>query len=130
TQITLYSPRKERVNSLNPIEEFNVMNIYVSGVMGARDYLNNLVLVPLDFAQEFLDEPGFSAIEIEIHDEEKTSEFLKKWDKELGEEFSLLTKEDQNSTLYKVIKSEKWAIFAILTFTGIIAILNIIASLT
>lgn len=130
TQITLYSPRKERVNSLNPIEEFNVMNIYVSGVMGARDYLNNLVLVPLDFAQEFLDEPGFSAIEIEIHDEEKTSEFLKKWDKELGEEFNLLTKEDQNSTLYKVIKSEKWAIFAILTFTGIIAILNIIASLT
>src|SRR5690606_31294177 len=32
--------------------------------------------------------------------------------------------------LYKIIRSEKWAIFAILTFTGMIAVLNIIGSLT
>lgn len=130
TKLTLYSPKKERVNSLNPIEEFNVMNILVSGVLGSRDYLNSLILVPLHFAQEFLEETEYSAIEIDLKDEKQTSTFISKWNKELGNDFILLSREDQNSSLYKVIKSEKWAIFAILTFTGIIAILNIIASLT
>src|SRR5690606_13051469 len=36
----------------------------------------------------------------------------------------------QNPVLYKVLNSEKWAIFFILTFVLIIAIFNIIGSLT
>jgi lipoprotein-releasing system permease protein len=36
----------------------------------------------------------------------------------------------QNELLYKILNSEKWAIFLILTFVLIIAIFNIIGSLT
>src|SRR5690606_32898628 len=48
----------------------------------------------------------------------------------LGDEFVVKNKQQKNPTLYKTIKSEKWIVFFILTFIGIIAIFNIVGSLT
>src|SRR5690606_19845886 len=39
-------------------------------------------------------------------------------------------REQQNPTLYKIVRTEKWAVFVIIAFTGIIALFNIVGSLT
>ncbi|HLW50422.1 MAG TPA: FtsX-like permease family protein [Sphingobacteriaceae bacterium] len=129
--ITLFSPRKGAVGAINPAEEFNVQYIAASGVMGGHEEINDLVIVPLSFARDVLGEyEGISAIEINVKDSRQWKQIYSKLKTELGPELNVLSREEQNPTLYKIIRSEKWAIFAILTFTGFIAVLNIIGSLT
>lgn len=131
SQVAVYSPRPGVVNAINPAEEFNVMNIEVSGVMGRHESLDESLLVPIEFARLLLDEhSAISAIEVDLKEDVSLSRFIAEWKPKLGDSVNLLSPEQQNSSLYRIIKSEKWAIFAILTFTGFIAILNIIASLT
>ncbi len=129
--ITLFSPRKGRVNSLNPAEEFNVQYISPSGIMGGHEEINDVMIAPLGFVRDVLSEyEGISAVEINVKDPKDVSTIYKSLQQTLGSELKILSREEQNPTLYKIIRSEKWAIFAILTFTGMIAVLNIIGSLT
>lgn len=129
--ITVFSPRKGAVNAINPAEEFNVQYIAASGVMGGHEEINDLIIVPLSFARDVLGEyEGISAIEINVHNPKQWKQVYKQLKSDLGPDLQVLSREEQNPTLYKIIRSEKWAIFAILTFTGFIAVLNIIGSLT
>ena len=129
--LTLFSPRKGVVNTINPAEEFNVQNIVASGVLGGHEEINDLILVPIDFARDVFGEyDGISAIELNLTSAGSPKQVYRQLKEELGNELQVLTREEQNPTLYKIIRSEKWAIFAILTFTGIIAVFNIIGSLT
>jgi len=48
----------------------------------------------------------------------------------LGKDFLVQNRNEQNALFYRIMESEKWAIFFILTFILIIASFNIISSLT
>ena len=48
----------------------------------------------------------------------------------LGDTFKVQNRNEQNELFYRIMKSEKWAIFFILSFILIIASFNIIGSLT
>ena len=129
--LELFSPRKGVSVRANPAEEFNVQTIVASGVMGGHEEINDLIVVPMDFARDLFGEyVGISAIEINLKPGTKSSTIHQELKTALGPDLNVLNREEQNPTLYKIIRSEKWAIFAILTFTGFIAVLNIIGSLT
>lgn len=129
--LALFSPRKGVPATANPAEEFNVQHIVASGVMGGHEEINDLIVVPIDFARDLFGEyTGVSAIEINLLPGKASAEVYQAIQASLGSEIKVLNREEQNPTLYKIIRSEKWAIFAILTFTGFIAVLNIIGSLT
>lgn len=130
--IDLYFPRRSAsINNLNPLEDFNIRNIAVNGVLAYQPEFDNLIIVPMDFARELLEESSkISAIEVYLKDPSKTSKVQKDLEKELDKDFYIKNREQQNPTLYKTVKSEKWIVFFILTFIGIIAIFNIIGSLT
>ena len=51
-------------------------------------------------------------------------------EKKLGRNFVVRNRYQQNTSLYKLLNAEKWAVFLILTFVVIIAIINIIGTLT
>ena len=132
TVVDLYFPKKESsINNLNPLEEFNSRQIYISGILTFEPEFQNLVMVPLTFARDILGvEREISAIELFLHDPLTSYSLQKEIQNKLGENYQVKNKEQQNPTLYKTIKSEKWIVFFILTFIGIIAIFNIIGSLT
>lgn len=48
----------------------------------------------------------------------------------LGENFAVRNREEQNAEIYKVMRSEKWAIYMILLFMVVIVALNIYSSLS
>ncbi len=128
---TIYSPRKGTQNVLNPAEEFNLRSIYLSGVLMAQPMFDNLVIVPLSFARDVLSEPDrVSAVEIYLDENADFRSLERALREQLGERFLVKNRAQQNPALYKVLNSEKWAIFFILTFVLIIAIFNIIGSLT
>src|SRR5690606_34400818 len=120
--ISVYSPKKGAVNSINPTEEFNIRTIQPMGIMVAQPQLDNLIITPLSFAREVIGEyEKVSAIEINLNKTANQEQFKRDLSELLGSQFIVKNRAQQNPTLYKVLNSEKWAIFFILTFVLIIA---------
>lgn len=129
--LDVYSPRKGALNSVNPADEFNVISIYPSGVLSVQQEFDNLMIVPLRFARKLLvEERKVSFIEINTRSGVAVDDLQIDIEKLLGKRFIVKNRSQQNQLLYKILNSEKWAIFLILTFVLIIAIFNIIGSLT
>lgn len=130
--IQLYFPRKDiSMSNINPLEDFNIRHIDVVGVLTYQPEFDNLVLAPITYVRDLLGETkAISAVELYLHREDKVGRLQSHIQQSLGDEFVVKNKQQQNPTLYKTIKSEKWIVFFILTFIGIIAIFNIVGSLT
>lgn len=130
-QIEVFSPRKGVKPGINPADEFTMRTIRPSGVLNYQQEFDDLLIVPLSFARDMLGEfTQLSAIEINTGagtDIDAVQRGITGW---LGPEFVVKNREQQNPTLYKIVRTEKWAVFLIIAFTGIIAIFNIVGSLT
>lgn len=131
TEIEVFSPKKGVKNSINPADEFNLRTIAVSGVFRAQQELDDLIIVPIDFARELLGEyKGVSAIEIDVKPGVNVDQVQQTFAKILGKNFLVKNRVQQNPELYKLLNSEKWMVFFILAFVLIIAAFNIVGSLT
>ncbi len=131
-QLQIYSPKKGRAtSSINPLDDFTVLNISPSGVFEVQQDFDNLVIVPLVFARELLgDSTNVSAIEIDLKKGVDPEQLKNEIENKLGDKFIVKNRIQQNQALYNVLSSEKWMVYIILTFILIIAIFNIIGSLT
>ncbi|MBK1440674.1 ABC transporter permease [Parapedobacter sp. ISTM3] len=130
-RIEVFSPRKGVVNSLNPAEEFTMRTIRPAGVLQYQQEFDDLLIVPMDFARELLGEAEqVSAIEINVAQEMDLANVQRALAAALGDGYVVKDREQQNPTLYKIVRTEKWAVFLIIAFTGMIAIFNIVGSLT
>lgn len=130
--LQVYSPKKgKRPTSINPGDNFTVLTIPVAGVFEVQQDFDNVAIVPLAFARQLLAEPAkISSIELLLNPGIDTEEFKTEIEKKLGAEFVVKDRIEQNSALHSILGSEKWAVYIILTFVLIIAIFNIIGSLT
>ncbi|MDQ7948523.1 MAG: ABC transporter permease [Pedobacter sp.] len=130
--LQIFSPRKGiQANSLNPMDDFTVMNIPASGVFEVQQDFDNIAVVPLRFARALLgEEKKVSSIEINVKDGVDAENLRREIAEKLGTKFVVKNREQQNQGLYNVLGSEKWMVYIILTFILIIAIFNIIGSLT
>ncbi|KQC01493.1 ABC transporter permease [Pedobacter sp. Hv1] len=130
--LQIYSPKKGvKGGSINPLDDFMILNIPPSGVFEVQQEFDNLVIVPLSFARELLqEENNISAIEINVNKGVDPDKLQKQIADKLGDAFVIKNRIQQNQALYNVLGSEKWMVYIILTFILIIAIFNIIGSLT
>lgn len=128
----LFSPRKGSTGtSVNPMDDINIRQLSPVGVLHYEPGFNDLIITPIAFAKDLLNEhDAISAIEIYSKDSSRVTRFQKEIQQDLGDRFIVKNREQQNPLLYKTVRSEKWIVFFILTVIGIIAIFNIIGSLT
>lgn len=130
-EIEVFSPRKGVKSAFNPAEEFTVRNIAPIGVFKAQQELDDIIIVPIDFAREVLGEyDDVSAIEINLKEGTKLKHVQKDIQSLLGANYKVKNRVEQNPGLYKLLNSEKWMVFFILAFVLIIAAFNIVGSLT
>ena len=96
------------------------------------DFDNKYVFVPLDFAREItgLKSHQVSSVEVLMKRGTNNATIQHEIETIFGNSFTVQNRLEQNSTLYKVMKTEKWAVYAILTFILVIAAFNIIGSLS
>jgi lipoprotein-releasing system permease protein len=130
-QILLHIPdKKASPNNINPLEDIRSRVIRPSAILGYQPGFEDLIIVPIDFAKDLLNEhDNISAIE--LYGQNNNSSALQKEIQDLlGADYLVKNREQQNPTLYKTVRSEKWIVFFIVTIIGIIAIFNIIGSLT
>ena len=130
-QIQVYSPRKGVKNSSNPAEEFNIRSITPGAVLRYQQDFDNLIITPISFAQEVLGEyQRVSSIEFYLKDGVDINAFERVLQQKIGPDYIVKNREEQNPTLYKNVRVERWVVFFILTLISVIAIFNIVGSLT
>lgn len=129
--LEFYSPRKGAARSINPAEQFVQKIIRPSGIFQLQDQFDHQIFVPIEFARELMEEErNVSAIELNVANDVQLSKVLTEISKDLGKDYVVKNRGQQNQLIYKILNSEKIAVFLILTFVLIIAIFNIIGSLT
>ena len=111
---------------------FNHNTIYASGIFANQQEIDSkYVLVPFDFAQElFQMEDRVSAIEVGLTKGASEDVVKDEIAYILGNQFAVKTQFEQHELFYRVMQSEKWAIFFILAFILVIASFNILGSLS
>jgi lipoprotein-releasing system permease protein len=130
--IHIYSLKKGSKGRPTLENTFNHNTIYASGIFASQQEIDSkYVLVPIGFAQEMFQMDGrVNAIEVGLT--KWTSEDVVKEEitRILGKRFAVKTQFEQHELFYRVMQSEKWAIFFILAFILIIASFNILGSLS
>ena len=129
--LQVFSPRRTGGVSINPAEEFVARSIHPVGVFQIQQAFDESVLVPIEFARQLLEEEKeISAIEIYSKPGEDLDDLQGDIKDQLGKGFVVKNRIEQDQQLYKTLNVERWAIFFILTFVVIIAIFNIVGTLT
>ncbi len=131
--IHIYVPRRTGKILLNPMESFKHRFLFPSGVFEIQqEYDSKYLIVPLDFASDLFDYPEneISALEIKAGNHLQVPEVIKKIRTLLGTDFKVADRLGQHEGFYRVMTSEKWAIFLILSFILMVASFNTITSLT
>lgn len=130
--LQIYSPKKGvTVPSLNPMDDFTALAVPVSGVFEIQQDFDHTVIVPLAFSRALFGvEKEVSAIELNLQANTNVAQFKTALETKLGQGYVIKNRIQQNQALYNVLGSEKWIVYIILTFIVIIAIFNIIGSLT
>jgi lipoprotein-releasing system permease protein len=124
--------RTSRFNMAQPEESIRRDFLYPAGIFAIeQDFDSRYVIVPIRFARELLSyERAVSFLEVKLDPEYPAENVQAGITSLMGEGFHVKNREQQNALFYRVMKSEKWAIFLILTFILVIASFNIIGSLS
>jgi lipoprotein-releasing system permease protein len=131
TPLRIYAPNRSAMSSSDPLNEFIVRNISPSGVFSIQQDFDDIAVTPISFARELLNEPvNVSSIEINCIKGTDVDAFQREIIDRAGNKYTVKNRIQQNTELYKTLNYERWFIFMILVFVLIIAIFNIIGSLT
>jgi lipoprotein-releasing system permease protein len=132
TTLQMYSPKKGvTAQSIIPGQDLITLAIPVSGIFEVQQDFDNITIVPIETARKLLgEEKEISSIEINLMPGIDADDFKESVEGNIGKSFSVKNRIEQNKVLYNILGTEKWAVYIILTFILIIAIFNIIGSLT
>ncbi len=130
--ISVYIPKRKGSISGLPQESFRSEFIRPSAIFSVQqDFDDKYMLVPLRFARRMLDYTDeVTSIEIRLAKDTDAPVIQEKINAIVGSKFRTQNRFQQQEVLYKIMKSEKWAVFLILTFILIVASFNVIGSLT
>lgn len=131
--VTVFLPKKSSSGNSNPLSALSEGNANTSGSFAIQqDFDNKYVITNLDFVKQQMNyaPDEYSALEISLLNPENADRFTGELQKELGPVYKVLTKYQQNTSLYNSMRLEKWVIYAVLTLILIIAAFNMIGALT
>lgn len=132
TPLEILYPRKTGGTSISAENSLNQKFIFPSGVFQVeKEYDSKYVYIPIDLARELTETgKGVTSIEIKFKQDADPRTTQRDIVKIYGKGYKVQNRYEQQEIFYKVMRSERLAIFFILTLILIIASFNIIGSLT
>ena len=132
TLLSIFVPRRGNASSFNFENAFNNGAIHPTGVFSVQqEFDEKYVFVPLRFARELMDYTDeVTSIEVRHNTSSDGEEIQSQIQKILGARYNVKNRFQQNESLFKLLKSEKTAIFFILLFILILSSFNMIGSLS
>ena len=115
-----------------PEQTFNSNPVHVAGVFSIQQEFDmSYVIVPISLARELLEyDREVTSLEIGLAGPEYISPVKKAVGETLGRGYQVKDRYQQQTTLYRVMESEKWAVFFILALILVIAAFNMIGTLS
>ncbi|MCD4694680.1 MAG: FtsX-like permease family protein [Bacteroidales bacterium] len=131
--LVVYVPRRTRKSLASIDQSFNTGTLIPSAVFSIQQEIDSkYIIVPIEFARKLLEYENHevSAIEIRLIPGSGMENIQEDIQSITGPDYIVKNKFQLQELLYKIMKSEKWAIFLILTFILIIAAFNVVGSLS
>lgn len=136
--VTVFTPIHDaKINLANPDGAFNQIELFVAGVYSVhqQDTDSRFAFLPISTARALFGQDSLCCTHIDIKtskDIEKTKELLVSKLSELTTDlqFKVETKTELHAEFYKMLKVEKWITFLILFMVLMVAVVNIIGSLS
>lgn len=132
TELTVILPKKNVIGN-DPMQSISEGNVTASGVFAIQqDFDNKYAITNIGFIKQQmgLAADEFTSAEIKLRFGSNIQESQQLLQKQLGKNYVVQTKFQQNSNLYTTMKMEKWAFYAVLTLILIIAAFNMVSALT
>lgn len=131
--VTVFLPKKTSGSNSNPLSALSEGNANTSGSFAIQqDFDNKYVITNIDFVKQQMNyQPDeYSGLEISLVDPGQSAKFSRYLQQVMGSHYKVLTKFQQNASLYNSMRLEKWIIYAVLTLILIIAAFNMVGALT
>jgi lipoprotein-releasing system permease protein len=125
--------RGSAVNLADPLQSLSSANVAAAGsFIIQQEFDNKYVLTNLPFLKMMLhwDPDEYSGVEIALNNPDNEKTVQRQLQQLLGKNYQVLTRYEQNRSLYSVMQMEKWVIYAILSLILVVAAFNMIGSLT
>jgi len=130
--LEIYAPsRNFNPTGLNAASAFRRQALPVAGIFSIQqDFDVKYVLVPLKVARQLWDYPQeVSALEVYLKPGADPENLKKKISSILGTGFTIADRAQQQAMLYKIMRTEKYAIFIILSFIILVAAFTLISTI-
>lgn len=132
--VELYVPKRNvNINLANPSTAFTPSQVFISGVFALNQpkYDEQVLIMDIDQVRELLDyETEVSSLDIKVKDANDIDKVQDKIKSILGDNLVIKNRMQQQEEMYRMVNIEKWVTFLILGIILIIAIFNIVGSLT
>jgi lipoprotein-releasing system permease protein len=130
--VRVYVPKRGNASMMSLENSFNSDVLTVRSVFSTeQEQDEKLVLVPFYWLSELLEyESKATNVELFISPNADINKVKKEVKAMIGEDFTVKNQQEQQETLYKIMRSEKWAVYVILTFILILATFNVVGSLS
>lgn len=132
--VWLYAPK--RVGNVNPMmvdKAFNREHAFLTGVYMVQQekYDNNYLIVPLELTRKLYDyTTEVTAIELKLTENANEKEVKSYISDKIGSDYKVLDRYEQQEEFFNMLQIEKWVTYLILSFILLIAIFNIVGSLS
>lgn len=133
TPLNIYVPRRTgKVSNVNISNSFIRKYLFPSGIFSVeQEFDSRYIFIPLNMMRDLLEyDNEITAIEIKTDPDTGIEIIQQQVSLLFGNDYTVKNKYQQQEMFYKVMKSERLAIFFILSFILLIASFNIIGSLT
>lgn len=130
--ISVYVPRRGEASQMSLDNSFNSGVLTVQSVFATQqDMDEKVVLVPFEWLSNLLEyQDKANHVELFLTPKTDVGRVKKEVKSIVGEGFTVKDQKEQQATLYKIMRSEKWAVYIILTFILILATFNVVGSLS
>ncbi len=132
SMLQVYVPRRGNASSFNLENSFNTGQLFVHQTFETnQDVDATMVLAPYEWLSKLIGYEGLaSAVEVFTNQSANLNKIKKEIKSIVGPDFNVFDQYEQQSTLYKMMKSEKLAVYLILVFILVMATFNVIGSLS
>lgn len=132
--IEIYAPKRDvRVNLANPAAAFTKGYIQIGGVftLNSPEYDEQMAIIPIQLARElFAYENQVTSLDIKLEHNVSVSRVKREITSILGDDFLVEDRYEQQKESYRMMQMEKWVTFLIMAFILLIAVFNVVGSLS
>ena len=132
--IEIYAPKRNvEVNLSNPSASFSREYVYVGGIFTTNQpvYDDQVMIVPIELTRRMFDyQTEISALELKLKNNSQLAQVQKQIEQTLGNAYLVKNRYQQQEASFKMMNMEKWICYLMLVFILVIALFNVVSSLT